>query len=1158
MADLGSTSTELKAIQEECTEQSTDINQGKVVKQNVEENIEGLIDKNSGKPHLQNKDGFDRKGDSKVSFLDGTKRKFSLGKKSRVEFSVKPNVAHDEGKLSTDTLNKLSNVGRRSPAQDRRRSRQSFSGCSQATSRPLRFFVGANHQPKGLKHETASSASLTYQRDPCENDHAIKNVNSTGTRIFIELDELNYADRTWRETTRWMKYEEHLLPNGNWSRPQVPFVQYEGFLALKDYLQSGLVFLEFSSDGLLDFTHTLATTIIMCNRIERRYRLKLQQLLYLSVIHPGDTAKRLHAKKCYRNVAEKIEADQRMESIKKAFELSSDRVRNLWVNLTHKASMFSKFSAASYDSDLEDADEAMINIYVGGIHNKRLSEINDETKVLIKIPDDQRSVTASEYSEINTDKYPLSADQEHLLKALSRDCEGVAIKYAPCDFLNEHQSFVVLVRMTHGTKLYDFLEVPIDCKFIFLLCGSCKDSHKDLQVCRAFGSLMTDKVFQHDMLWAHKKHDLLNAVDKYVKDSVLFPPGQWNLDYLKPATEEITQLSAQRHVNRTQTVRTPPRIRRKNCVVQQPLIPSVENIQPAKRLSSALPLRRDTTVSADDIMSFLSGYGGSSNPSIVYSPLLSKHPLEPDGRWFGGMRREMTLRYPQYSSDVKDAFHIQCLAAFFFVTFGVVALAVTFGTLLLKYTDGYMGDSEMLLAASFSCMLMAIVGTEPTTVLSGTAAMVVIETVIFRASNLFVIDYLPWRLWIGVWITIILLLILALEKTYWITYCTRFTEEILHALIAVLFIMEAFKDIYKVFQKNPVRDSYILVTPGNDNGTNNTSLESYGRPNTALLHTVILFSTFGIAIGLRLFQDTRYFSPPVRRLLNFFSIPLAVTVMLIVCNLLDVYLNTVQLGKRGINLSSPKKRTWLTNPNLGGKGLSWGMAVLAAFPALFVVIVIFIETEITVLMCYKETVSRKGSGFHTNLLVVAISIFICSILGLPWMCLAAVETSNHLDSLRVWTSYNIPGIKSRVEKVRQQRVTLFFIGLFTGLFLYQPFRFGHIPIALLSGLTLYMGVVATFGVQFFKRLELMFMAPSQHPYIEYLDNVPLLKVHLFTVIQIIMIALLLVIKSIESISFIFPIFIMLMIPMRVLLGKYAFTPQEMEQLDNEQDDDHHH
>ena len=137
----------------------------------------------------------------------------------------------------------------------------------------------------------------------------------------------------------------------------------------------------------------------------------------------------------------------------------------------------------------------------------------------------------------------------------------------------------------------------------------------------------------------------------------------------------------------------------------------------------------------DFFYNYLVGYDGDKTPSIVYSPLLSKHPLDPDGRWFGAMRREMSQRYPQYWSDIKDAFHIQCLAAFFFVTFGVVALAVTFGKLMNNYTDGYMGDSEMLLATSFSCMLMAVIGTEPHTVLSGTAAMVVIETVIYRVIN---------------------------------------------------------------------------------------------------------------------------------------------------------------------------------------------------------------------------------------------------------------------------------------------------------------------------------------------------------------------------------------------------------------------------------------
>ena len=114
------------------------------------------------------------------------------------------------------------------------------------------------------------------------------------------------------------------------------------------------------------------------------------------------------------------------------------------------------------------------------------------------------------------------------------------------------------------------------------------------------------QLFQHDMFLARKKPDVITAIDKYVKDSVLFPPGQWDLDYLKPATEEITQLSAQRHVLRTQTVKTPPRIRRKSYAIQQPLIPAIENVQ-LRKLSRALPLRRDTAVNSDDISSFLDG-----------------------------------------------------------------------------------------------------------------------------------------------------------------------------------------------------------------------------------------------------------------------------------------------------------------------------------------------------------------------------------------------------------------------------------------------------------------------------------------------------------------------------------------------------------------------
>lgn len=128
---------------------------------------------------------------------------------------------------------------------------------------------------------------------------------------------------------------------------------------------TGLVFLEFMPDGLLDFSHTLSTTITMCNRIKPKYRLKLQQIIYFLVQHQGDTRRRLHIKKLHREIVEKNEADRRTESLKRAFHTSDDRVRNLWVNLSTKALMYSKLSAAGYgdhDDDDMDFDEALINV----------------------------------------------------------------------------------------------------------------------------------------------------------------------------------------------------------------------------------------------------------------------------------------------------------------------------------------------------------------------------------------------------------------------------------------------------------------------------------------------------------------------------------------------------------------------------------------------------------------------------------------------------------------------------------------------------------------------------------------------------------------------------------------------------------------------------
>ena len=107
------------------------------------------------------------------------------------------------------------------------------------------------------------------------------------------------------------------------------------------------------------------------------------------------------------------------------------------------------------------------------------------------------------------------------------------------------------------------------------------------------------KVFQHNMFLARSKHDVLDAVDNYIKDSVLFPPGQWDLEFLKPSMEDINHLSSQRHLKRNQNLKSPPR-RRKLSNIENEIVPEKNHV-------SVLPVRRDTLISDDDLLNFVEG-----------------------------------------------------------------------------------------------------------------------------------------------------------------------------------------------------------------------------------------------------------------------------------------------------------------------------------------------------------------------------------------------------------------------------------------------------------------------------------------------------------------------------------------------------------------------
>ena len=66
------------------------------------------------------------------------------------------------------------------------------------------------------------------------------------------------------------------------------------------------------------------------------------------------------------------------------------------------------------------------------------------------------------------------------------------------------------------------------------------------------------------------------------------------------------------------------------------------------------------------------------------------------------------------------------------------------------------------------------------------------------------LHYMAFRFWIGMWMCVLLLIMVAFDLSALVRFITRFTEECFAMLIAVIFIYEAFKKLIHILDKAPV------------------------------------------------------------------------------------------------------------------------------------------------------------------------------------------------------------------------------------------------------------------------------------------------------------------------------------------------------------------
>uniref|UniRef100_A0A8C7KFP8 Anion exchange protein n=1 Tax=Oncorhynchus kisutch TaxID=8019 RepID=A0A8C7KFP8_ONCKI len=888
-------------------------------------------------------------------------------------------------------------------------------------------------------------------------------------QLFTELDELLAVDgqeMEWKETARWIKFEEKVEKGGErWSKPHVATLSLHSLFELKTCIEKGTILLDLEASTLPQVVELITDSQIEIGQLKAE--LKDQVMYTLLRKHRHQTKK--------SNLRSLADIGKTVSSASRLF---SNQDQNGSPATTHR-----------------------------NLTSNSLNDFSDQ-------PDRDQL-------------------RNKFMKKLPRDAEASNVLVGEVDFLDT--PFVAFVRLQQAVMLGALTEVPVPTRFLFVLLGPKGKANSYHEIGRAIATLMSDEVF-HDIAYKAKdRQDLLAGIEEFLDEVIVLPPGEWDPDI---------------------------------------------RIEPPKSLPSSDKRKNQYNAGGGgdgpqmngDTPGHDGGQGGGGHGHVG-------EELMNTGKFCGGLILDIKRKLPFFASDFYDAIHIQSLSAILFIYLGTVTNAITFGGLLGDATENMQGVLESFLGTAVTGAIFCLLAGQPLTILSSTGPVLVFERLLFNFSKDNDFDYLEFRLWIGLWSAFFCLVLVATDASFLVQYFTRFTEEGFSSLISFIFIYDAFKKMLKLAHYNPINADYdpnyvttydcrcmplpddgmlisTVLTPVNATwaSLDKEQCVKYGGeligpacgfvPDVTLMSFILFLGTYTCSMCLKKFKFSRFFPTTVRKLISDFAIILAIVIFCGVDALVGV--DTPKLIVPTEFKPTSPNRGWFVPP-FGGN--PWWVYLAAALPALLVTILVFMDQQITaVIVNRKEHKLKKGAGYHLDLFWVAVLLIVCSFMGLPWYVAATVISIAHIDSLKMETQCSAPGEQPKFLGVREQRVTGVIVFVLTGLSVFMAPILKFIPMPVLYGVFLYMGVASLNGVQFMDRLQLLLMPAKHQPDLIYLRHVPQRRIHLFTFIQALCLALLWVLKSTVA-AIIFPVMILALVAVRRAMD-YIFSQHDLSYLDD--------
>ncbi|XP_069392920.1 sodium bicarbonate cotransporter 3-like isoform X11 [Paralichthys olivaceus] len=898
--------------------------------------------------------------------------------------------------------------------------------------------------------------------------------------LFTELDELAFRDgelQEWKETARWLKFEEDVEDGGErWSKPYVATLSLHSLFELRSCIINGTVLLDMRANTIEEIADMVIDSMLASGQLEDGVREKVKEAMLRRHHHQNE-----------KKLSNRIPLVRSFADIGKKH---SDP------HLLERTDLLA--SPHSAPGNLDNSKNAESRINGGSRENSAVGFTKVDMNFMRKIPP---------------------------------GAEASNVLVGEVDFLE--RPIIAFVRLSPAVLLTGLTEVPVPTRFLFLLLGPFGKGPQYHEIGRSIATLMTDEIF-HDVAYKAKdRNDLLSGIDEFLDQVTVLPPGEWD--------------------------------------------PSIR-IDPPKSVPSQEKRK----------MPLLPNGSAHSSDMVKEAEHESGPELQRTGRIFGGLVNDVRRKAPFLWSDIRDACSLQCLASVLFLYCACMSPVITFGGLLGEATKGNISAIESLFGASLTGVAYSLFAGQPLTILGSTGPVLVFEKILFKFCSDYGLSYLSLRTSIGLWTVFLCLLLVATDASSLVCYITRFTEEAFASLICIIFIYEALEKLFHLADVFPINtnnqlDNLSLYTcrcsrPVNvsadvqqtwssknltsDNiqwdqlsvkdclGLRGVFIGSGCSPDgpyvpDVLFWSIILFfTTFFLSSFLKQFKTESYFPTKVRSTISDFAVFLTIMIMVLVDYLVGIPSPKLNVPDRFEPTSNT--RGWLISP-LGPN--PWWTLLAAAVPALLCTILIFMDQQITaVIVNRKENKLKKGCGYHLDLLVVAVMLGVCSIMGLPWFVAATVLSISHVNSLKLESECAAPGEQPKFLGIREQRVTGFMIFVLMGCSVFMTSALKFIPMPVLYGVFLYMGVSSLKGIQLFDRIKLFGMPAKHQPDLIYLRYVPLWKVHAFTVVQLSCLIVLWAIKA-SAAAVIFPMMVLALVFIRKLLD-FCFTKRELSWLDD--------